>query len=71
MILVSSDNSFRTLVFCLQVHLCEGVRSPGAGVTHTCELPCGCGELNQGHLEGQPMLLTDEPSLQAPGSPLN
>ena len=41
------------IVFCLHVHLCEGVRSPGTGVTDKCELPCGCWEMNLGPLEEQ------------------
>ena len=51
------------LVFCLHVCLCEGVRAPGTGVTDSCELPCGCWGLIQGHLEEQPVLLTTEPPL--------
>jgi hypothetical protein len=54
------------LVFCLHVCLCEGVRSPGTGVTDIYELPCECWELNLGPLEKQPALLTTEPSLQPP-----
>ncbi|KAL6037814.1 hypothetical protein STEG23_009138, partial [Scotinomys teguina] len=27
------------LVFCLHVYLCEGVGSPGTGITDSCELP--------------------------------
>ena len=45
-------------------YLCEGVRSPGTGVTDNCELPCGYWELNPGPLEEQAVLLTAEPSLQ-------
>lgn len=45
--------------------LCEGVSSPGVPVTDSCELPCGCWELNMDSLEEQPVLLTIEPSLQA------
>ena len=51
-------------MFCLHLCLCGGVRSPGAGVTASCELPCGYGELNLGSLEEQPVFLTAEPSLQ-------
>ena len=54
------------LVFCEQVCLYKGVRSPGIGDTDSYEVPCGCWELNLGPLEGHPMLLTDEPSLQPP-----
>ena len=43
---------------------CEGVRSPEAGVTDSCGLPCGCWELNPGPLEVQSVLLPAEPSLQ-------
>lgn len=39
-----------TLVFCLQVYLCDGFRSSGMGITGSCELPCGCLELNPGYL---------------------
>ena len=46
------------------VHWCEGVRTPGAEVTDSCELPCGCWESNQNTLEGQPVLLPAEPALQ-------
>ncbi|KAL6074356.1 hypothetical protein STEG23_012106, partial [Scotinomys teguina] len=41
-------------------------RSPGTGVTDSCELPCGFWDLNPGPLEEQPVLLTAEPSLQPP-----
>ena len=53
-----------TLAFCLHVYLCEGFGSSGMGVTDSCELPYGCWELNPGPLEEQPVLLTNEPSLQ-------
>ena len=52
------------LLLCLHTCLCEGVRSPGTGVTDRCEVPCGCWELNPGSLQEQPVLLTAEPSLQ-------
>ena len=42
----------------------EGVRSPGTRITDSCELPCGCWDLNIGPLEEQPMFLITEPSLQ-------
>lgn len=32
-----------------------------------CELPCGCWELKPGTLEGQPVLVTAEPSVGIPG----
>jgi hypothetical protein len=43
-------------VFCL----CEGAKLLGAELV-SCELPCGCWELNPGHLEKQLELLTNEP----------
>lgn len=52
-------------VQCVTVHTCtschpqrpaEGVRSPGAGVTAACELPCGCWEANFGSLQERPVL---------------
>ena len=42
-----------------------GVRTPGTGVTDSCELSCGCWELNPGPLEEQLVLLTAERTLQA------
>jgi hypothetical protein len=53
-----------TLVICLHVCLCEGVRSPETGIANSCELPYECWELNLGPLKEQPVLLTTEPSLQ-------
>lgn len=49
------------------MHKCpyEGVRSPGARVSDSCELPCECWELSPGSLfqrEKQPVLLTTESS---------
>ena len=44
--------------------MCEGVGSPGTGVTGSCEPPCGRWELNLDPLEEQSVLLTAEPSLQ-------
>ena len=38
--------------------------SSDLGVTDSCELPCGCWELNPGPLEKQSMLRSTEPSLQ-------
>jgi hypothetical protein len=40
----------------------QGIRSPGTGVTDSCDLPCGFWELNP--LEEHPVLLATEPSLQ-------
>lgn len=43
----------------------KGVRSPGPGVRDGCELQHVCWLPNPGPLEGQPVLLTDEPTPQA------
>jgi hypothetical protein len=67
--------AFSALVFCLCVCLsvclcvclCVGIGSPRIEVTDSYELPCGCCELIPGPLEGQPVLLMAEPSLQPPG----
>ena len=40
-------------------------RSPGTGIADSCELPCGCWELNPGPSEEQLVLLTPESSLQS------
>jgi E3 ubiquitin-protein ligase NEDD4 len=49
------------------MYIClRGVKSPGTGVTDSCELPCGFWELNLGPLEKQQVLLTAEPTLQLP-----
>lgn len=40
------------------------IRSPGAEITGSCELPCGCLELNLDPLNTELVLLTVEPSLQ-------
>ncbi|KAL6069243.1 hypothetical protein STEG23_019702, partial [Scotinomys teguina] len=40
----------------------DSIGPPGAGVTDSCELPCGCWELNLDPLEEQPVLFTSEPS---------
>jgi len=42
------------------------IRFPGAGITDSCKLPCGCWDLNSNPLEEQPVVLTTEPSLQPP-----
>ena len=44
------------------VHWCEGVRSPGTGFSDSCELSCGCWELNLRPLEELLVLLTVESS---------
>ena len=49
-------------VSCLHAHQ---KREPNSIAEH-CEPPCGCWELNSGHLEEQSVLLTPEPSLQSP-----
>ena len=45
------------------VHWDESVRFSGSGVTDSCQLLCGCWELNLDPLEGQLVLLTTDPSL--------
>ena len=45
---------------CLQTHQ----KRTSDPITDGCEPPCGCWELNSGHLEEQSVLLTSEPSLQ-------
>lgn len=42
----------------------EAIRSRGIPVTAGCEPPCGLQELSSGHLEEQPVLLTDGSCLQ-------
>lgn len=44
----------------------EGISSPGTGIKDGCQRPLGCWEENPCHLEGQPVLLTSEPSLPLP-----
>ena len=46
------------------IGLCEGARYPGIVVTGSCQLPCGCWELNPGPLEEQSVMLTAKPSSQ-------
>jgi hypothetical protein len=58
------------LVYRLHVCLREGIRSPGTGVTESCELPRGCWELYQDPLGEQPVPLTSEPSLWPQDFPL-
>jgi hypothetical protein len=46
--------------------MCEGVTSPGTGVTDSCQLLCECWELNPdslGEKKKQPVLFTAEPSI--------
>lgn len=68
-------NAYGVLPRCMSVHhvrACylwrpkEAMGSPGTEVTGSCEWSCGCWEINPGPLEKLPMLLTVEPSLQAP-----
>ena len=47
-----------------------GVGFPETGVADSHELPSRCWEFNLGLLEEQPVLLTTEPFLQPPISPL-
>lgn len=53
-------------VMCLVPTEARRVRSPEDGVTNGFELQYGCWESYLGPLEGQPVLLTTEPSLQLP-----
>jgi hypothetical protein len=63
------EKSFFNDLFLFYMHWCfdcmcvlhEGIGSPGIGVIDSCELPCGCWELNLGPLEEQPVLLTTSP----------
>lgn len=50
--------------------MCDGIRSPETEVADSCELPCGCLELNPAPLKEHLVLLTIEPSLQPTESPL-
>jgi hypothetical protein len=45
------------------MYLREGIEYPGTGLTDSCELSCGCWELNSGPPEEQPVLSTTKPSL--------
>ena len=45
--------------------------SDDPGITDSCELPCGCWELNLGPLKDQWVFLTVESPLQSPGSTFN
>lgn len=51
------------LVLCLHVCLSEGARSPGTGVTDSCERPCGAG-IEPRFSEEQLVLLSAEPYFQ-------
>ena len=53
------------LVFCPHVCLCEGVRTPGNGITDSYELSCGCWELSPGPLAEQSEFFTAKLLLQA------
>lgn len=44
--------------------LYKSVRSSQTEIVDSCELQCGCWELNRGPLEEQPVFLSAEPSLQ-------
>jgi hypothetical protein len=57
-----------TLPACMSVyHVClvpaeaRSVRAQETGVIDSCELPCGCWELNPGPLKEQPVLVSTEP----------
>ena len=51
---------------CFIQRLEDVIRCPQAGLRDKCEPPCVCWELNLGPLEEQAVLLTKEPSVQAP-----
>ena len=51
------------IVYLTLFYVHEGIRSPATGYLDSCELPCGCWELNLGPLEEQSVLLTTEPFL--------
>lgn len=53
-----------SLMFCLPICVCDGVRSPGTGVPDSGELPHGGWELNLSSPEEQPMFLIAEPFFQ-------
>lgn len=48
----------------MTVEIRKYMGSSGIGVSDPCDLPCGCWELDLGHLEEQPVRLAVEPSLQ-------
>lgn len=59
------------LIYVYIPHMClvctetrEHFVSPGTGVIHGFELPCGCWEPNLGSLEEDPVLSPTEPSLE-------
>lgn len=52
-------------VYCVHAQSEKGFRVPGTGVTCGFESRCGCWEINQGPVQEQQELLTNEPSLQA------
>lgn len=57
---------FSVYVFMYHAWLsCPWYRCSGAGVTDCCKLSCGCRGSNPGPLEGQPVLLTPQPSHQS------
>lgn len=61
MIKVINDKLFLVIYLILFYgHWCESFRSPETGVIDTCELSCGCSEVNLGPLEEKQMLLTTE-----------
>ena len=52
-------------IFCLCC-LPAGQKRRSDLISDGCEPPCDCWELNSGPMEEQPLLLTNEPSLQPP-----
>lgn len=53
------------------MELRRGCQITESRVTHSCELSCGCWELNLGYLQEQQAPLIDEPSLEPPPPLLN
>jgi hypothetical protein len=47
-------------LYAVTVEASTGIRSPGAEVTDSCELPRGCWEPNLGSLQDQQLFLTAE-----------
>ena len=47
----------------------KDVRSSGIRIIDSCELSCGCLELNLGPLQEQQLILSSEPTLQPPPTP--
>lgn len=48
----------------VRLSVCERASFSGTAMEYSCELLCGCWELNLSPLEEQPVFLTVEPSLE-------